>query len=283
MVEVYHPADLLEALEIRKETGAVPFSGGTDIMVRYRTSPGVLPDLPWDILLVSHLRELQYITDGGRSIRIGSETVLTDIAASPLVPDLLRKAVSLMAAPALRNLATLAGNIGNASPAGDAVCALIALDGKVTLSSSAGDRVLSLEEFITGPGKTVMRSDEFITEIEIPTCERSHTLYRKVGTRRANALSKLSFCGDALVRGNIIEDVRIAVGAAAPVVVRSRAAEQRFSGMTLNELVLAEPDIISDYASLIVPIDDQRSTASYRKQTALNLVSLFIESLLKEG
>ncbi len=279
MVDVYHPKTLEEALQFRSSTGAVPFSGGTDIMVRYRTSHGVLPDLPWPIVLLGHLKELQYLRLRKGSLCIGAETTLTDVMDHELTPPLLKQAIGLMAAPALRNLGTLAGNIGNASPAGDAVCALIALDASIELASPRGRRVVSLDLFIVGPGRTILAEDELITEIIVPIGEGHISWYKKVGTRRANALSKLSVSADWAVDDNVLTHVRIALGAVAPVVLRCRDIEDDMTGMKLPEIALQREDLMNRYKCSITPIDDQRSSAAYRKQAASNLVGAVLDEM----
>ncbi|HKJ85988.1 MAG TPA: FAD binding domain-containing protein, partial [Spirochaetia bacterium] len=195
-----------------------------------------------------------------------------------------------LAAPALRNVATLGGNICNASPAADAVCPLYALDARCELRSASRVRTLPVAEFIAGPGRTVIESDELLTAIIIPAGPGTVTaamgndattrvLYRKVGTRRANALSKLSMAAWASVSGGAVESVGVALGAVAPTVVRSREAEAGFVG-SLESLRERIDAILGAYGKLVTPIDDQRSTAEYRREVAVNLVRQFIEQSL---
>ncbi|MGM0431289.1 MAG: FAD binding domain-containing protein [Spirochaetota bacterium] len=282
MVEGYRPADLNEALEIRKTYGAIPFSGGTDLMVRYRSTTGTLPKFPSPVVYLAHLSELQGIEKHAGQIVIRSAATLEEIARSPEVPALLAEAVRQMAAPALRNIATAAGNVCNASPAGDALCALYALDASVELTSLRGKRTVPIDEFITGPGVSVLDSDELLTAMYIPDEAFTFHFYRKVGTRKANALSKLSVCGIAKISGSTIHDARIAFGAVGPTVVRSRAIEKMFFGEHANGFATKSRQIRDAYEKLIKPIDDQRSTAAYRKHTSLSLLDAFINQLEKE-
>ncbi|MCF7946885.1 MAG: FAD binding domain-containing protein [Spirochaetia bacterium] len=283
MVNTYYPGNLEEALEIRNQHHPIPLMGGTDLMVKYRSWAGSLPEFPGPVMYINHLKELQGISKNAGSVYIGAGTTLSEIEKSRIVPLLLREAVEEMAAPALRNLGTLAGNIGNASPAGDAVCALVVLDASVKLESiHGGKRVVKVEDFITGPGKTELKNNELITWIIIPQKEVSFVNYRKVGTRKANALSKLSLCSDVKIKNGIIDDIRIAVGAVGPTVVRSRIIEERIIGNRVEELSKKIRAIIEDYSVIIVPIDDQRSTSAYRKQVALNLIQQFLGRIGKE-
>ncbi|MBL7006325.1 MAG: FAD binding domain-containing protein, partial [Spirochaetia bacterium] len=207
---------------------------------------------------------------------------LSAIGESTLVHPVLRNAVRQMAAPALRNLGTLAGNICNASPAGDAVCVLYALDAEIELSTEKSMRRMPLSEFITGPGKTELRSDELMTSIRIPELKDAVSFYKKVGTRKANALSKLSCTGILFTENGIISDMRLAVGAVAPVVVRSLELEKSIQGMKLKEFTVYEEELFSAYSERIVPIDDQRSTAEYRKSVACGLINEFFSIIKKE-
>ncbi len=283
MTDSYYPKSLSEALELRRETGAIPFAGGTDLMVRFRAQAGTLPKLPHPVLFLGHLEELRQISMDSSGTHIGASALLSDIGVSEYVHPMLSETVMLMASPPLRNLATLAGNIGNASPAGDAVCSLIALDASVVLASLSGERTLLLEEFITGPGKTVMKSDEFIREILVPADQPDRYWYRKVGTRKANALSKLSLSAMATVHEHRVQDFRAAFGAVGPVVIRRRDLEAQVRGMTLDQLSRETEGIVDAYRPHIIPIDDQRSQAVYRLQASLNLLRRWIDLLMQGG
>ncbi len=279
MVRAFKPADLTEALRLRKETACVPLAGGTDLMVKYRNWTGLPPAFPGDVLFLSHLKELQTLERRGETLRIGAGVPLADIAAWPETPAVLREAVRGIAAPAIRNVATLAGNVCNASPAGDGICALYALDARLELTSVDGTREVSILAFITGPGRTVLRRDELVTAVLVPRRAANIQVFRKVGTRKANALAKLSFAAVGEVKEGIVDAMALSFGAVGPTVVRSTETEKRMAGKTLAEVTALAPSIVEDYAALIVPIDDQRSTAAYRKTVALNLLKSFLEGL----
>lgn len=276
MVDSYRPLSLKEALELRAETGALPFAGGTDLMVRYRYESGAIPDYPKPIMFVNHLDELRAIRRVDHGLSIGAAVTMTEVLESDEVPAILKEAVVTIAAPGLRNAATLAGNICNASPAGDSICALYALDAGVKLQSPKGERIFPIYQFITGPGKTELNEDEILTEIIVPKDRSTIHLFKKVGTRRANALTKLSLAGAARISGERIDEIRIAIGAVAPTVVRSTELEKRMEGRSISEVAEAAEEILRDYNTLVQPIDDQRSTAEYRKRVAMNLVRHFL-------
>ncbi len=276
MVDSYRPLSLKEALSLRSEKGALPFAGGTDLMVRYRYESGAIPDYPKPIMFVNHLEELRAIRRVDHGLSIGAAVTMTEVLESDEVPAILKEAVVTIAAPGLRNAATLAGNICNASPAGDSICALYALDAGVKLQSPRGERIVPIDRFITGPGKTELNADEILTEIIVPQYRSTLHLFKKVGTRRANALTKLSLAGVARISGERIDEIRIAIGAVAPTVVRSIELEKRMEGRSISEVAEEAEDILGDYDTLVQPIDDQRSTAEYRKRVAMNLVRHFL-------
>ena len=277
---VYLPENLDEALEIRASTGAVPIAGGTDLMVRYRRGSGIPPQFDFPVMLIGKIDALRYIEVSADNIRIGSATTLTEIFRNEDVPQILKLAVGEMASPAIRNVATIGGNIGNASPAGDTLPPLYILDAKIVLKNLNGEREVPIEDFITGPGQTVLRSDEIIYEVTIPIGNFDKIYYRKIGTRKALALSKVSFSAAVNYRGDVIDDMRFAFGAVAPVVIRSREIEGEFKNITFDELKNRAGEIAQKYSPLINPIDDQRSTAEYRRKVSLRLLKFFIQNVI---
>ncbi len=278
MVKSYRPDTLPEALKLMETRDMIPFAGGTDLMVKYQSWKGTLPGFPKDVLFLNYISSLKKIEVKGETLVIGAGVTLSDVADYPETPKVLRDAVLSIAAPGIRNIATLSGNICNASPAGDSICALYALDASVVLSKSGGNRECALPEFITGPGKTSLNSGELLTAVKIPLKKANVQEFRKVGTRKANALSKLSFSAVAEIKGDTVDGIALAFGAVGPTVVRSTELEKKLTGKTLEQIKLIHKDIMDDYSAMIVPIDDQRSTAAYRKQVALNLLKNFLES-----
>lgn len=276
----YSPKSLKEALEVRSRTGAIPLAGGTDLLVRRRSWTGTLPDIQEPVVFVGALPELQGIEEqsasGRRSLRVGAGVTYADLLDHPRIPELLEGSIIELAAPGLRNVATLVGNICNASPAADAVCALYALDASVELASPGGRRTVAIEEFITGPGKTTLGPDELVTAVNIPLIEGNRVLYQKVGTRRANALSKLSICAHATVEDDTVAAVAIALGAVAPTVVRVREAEELVLFRPVSKVAGEIEAVIEAFRPFVTPISDQRSTADYRREVALGLVRRFL-------
>ena len=267
------PRSLKAALAmLAKEPTLTPIAGCTDVLVglHFGTShQRQFIDL-WP------LDELRGITAGGAGragraggadggIRIGALTTYAEIIASPLI----RKRVPMLVAAArevggaqIQNRGTLGGNIANASPAGDTLPVLAAVDARIVLRSAGGERRVPFSEFYTGYRTSVRQPDELITAIEIPPIE-GRQWWRKVGTRRAQAISKIMMAG---VRGR---QVRIALGSVGPTVI---LAEKAAAVLTERGSV-AEAQVA--LREEIAPLDDVRSTAVYRRQVAENLLAQF--------
>jgi len=263
------PRNLKAALAmLAKEPTLTPIAGCTDVMVglHFGTS-----DTRQFIDLWS-LDELRGITSKP-ILRIGALTTYTEIIASPLV----QKRVPMLVAAAreiggaqIQNRGTLGGNIANASPAGDTLPVLAAAGALIVLRSASGERRVSFARFYTGYRTSVRQPDELITAIEIPAID-GRQWWRKVGTRRAQAISKIMMAGvrSPAEAGRHSCKVRIAIGSVAPTVVLAEAAAA----------VLSQGGAIGDaQAALrkeIAPIDDLRSTGDYRQQVAANLLAAF--------
>ena len=283
MVESYIPKTLHEALELRSEHGAIPLAGGTDLMVRYRYESGAVPEYPGPVMLISRMQEIGGIESRGGELHIGAAATMNEALAHPNVPAVLKEALRSVAARGLRNVATLAGNICNASPAADSVVALYILDAQLVLQSTDGARTVPIEEFITGPGRTDLGRAELLTDIIVPEAGETVHLFKKVGTRKANALSKLALAADGRVADGTVKSVRMAVNAVAPTVVRSRELERSLEGLSVEEARGRVEKLLDGYGELIRPIDDQRSTARYRSKVARGLLRHFLEEYLLKG
>ena len=278
-VRNYIPETLEEALELRRDEHAIPLAGGTDIMVQHREGIGIAPDVGKPVMIISNLAELKGIRrrdDGFVEIR-ALETPAS-IASSDIVPWHVRQAAARMGAIALRNMATIGGNIGNASPKGDLPQPLILLDAEVVVASVGSERRMLLDEFILGSKKTALRDDEIITSVLIPGKEFTHLFYRKIGTRRANAISKLSLSAAAVIRDGIIEDFRASSGAAGPKVIRSREAESLLTKRQVSEI----PDIADDFIAAWDRAISPHAMPRYRRNTTSRMLLHFLEALQDE-
>lgn len=279
MVKQIIPKNLKEAIMYLNQEDYQVIAGGTDLMIQKRNTADLAPLFNMNILYAFNLEELKYVIKEETQIRIGSMTSLETLLHHPDVPQLLKDVMIEMASPGIRNVATLAGNIANASPAGDSLVALYLMDAIVVLSSLNKERHIPINEVILGPRKTSIEKNELITEIILPVDKFSQTSWVKVGGRRADAISKVSFAGAVTIDSGIVVDFRIALGAIFMTVVRNLEIENRYKNISVQTLKSQVKQILDDYQKLIKPIDDQRSNKVYRNQVALNLIEDFIRKI----
>ena len=266
------PSSLNDVLALLSTSPSIrPFAGGTDLMVLLEA--GKLPEGAYVGLWKLH--ELRGIEDHGGTIAIGALTTYTDIAQHPLLqatwPLLCRAAVET-GGVATQNRGTIGGNIANASPAADTPPVLIVYDAELEIVSARGSRRVPYDRFHTGYKKMDLGADELIARIHLPKRPSEwRQYYRKVGTRRAQAISKvcLAVAADIAATG-LVSDVRIAVGSVAPTVVRARNAEAALRGRQITDATIAAAE--AAVSTDIAPIDDVRSTARYRSRVASALV-----------
>ena len=272
------PASLNDALTlIGNEPGVwKPFAGGTDLMVLLEA--GKLPH--HNYLNIWPLRELRGIEITDDHVTLGALTTYTEVQANDILRrefPMLCQAASETGGLAIQNRGTLGGNIVNASPAADSPPALLAYNAEIELVSSNGSRWLAYDSFHTGYKQMNIRADELLLRLRLPrqTAELKH-YYRKVGTRKAQAISKVCLAAVARVADGRIADTRIAVGSVAPVVLRCKQTENALRGNELNDdtMTLARATLTSE----IAPIDDVRSTANYRLRVAANLLVDFLKT-----
>ncbi|TCT16740.1 CO/xanthine dehydrogenase FAD-binding subunit [Natranaerovirga pectinivora] len=274
MVKVYYPNTLEEAICIKDKSKSILIAGGTDIMVKKKNASGLLPKFEKSIEFIGHIKELQYITEEKNNLIIGAACTYAQIIEDPRVPEILKKAIKEIASPAIRNIGTLVGNIVNASPAGDTLPVLYNFNASINIVGKETSRDIPIMDFIVGPGRTLLKEEELVKSVEIPLKDFSYTYYKKVGARKADAISKLSFVGLANIKNKTISDIRIAFGAVGPTVIRCEEAERRLIGKKIDEDLF---DVVKDiYRSSIKPIDDQRSSAKYRKTVSIRILKDFL-------
>ncbi|HEX8336161.1 MAG TPA: xanthine dehydrogenase family protein subunit M [Pyrinomonadaceae bacterium] len=277
--ELSVPRTLADALAlVRAEPGMWrPFAGGTDLMVLLEA--GRLEHRKF--FSIRQLEELRGVGEAGGVVRVGALTTYTEVRRSELLSrlfPLLGQAARETGGIAIQNRGTVGGNIANASPAADTPPALLAYGAEVELVSAGGARRVPYAEFHTGYKRTVMRDDELIAAVllPVPSAGARH-FYRKVGTRRAQAISKVCFAAVAEVEGDSLKEVRIALGSVAPVVLRCRRTEEALRGRRLDGEALS--GAAEELGREVTPIDDVRSTARYRTRVAQNLLREFLSGL----
>jgi CO/xanthine dehydrogenase FAD-binding subunit len=275
------PGSLSEALALLAREPGVwqPFAGGTDLMVLLEA--GKLSHKRF--LSVAKLDDLRGIEVTGDFVYLGALTTYTEIQRHPVLQSefpLLCSAARETGSVATQNRGTLGGNIVNASPAADSPPALLVYDAEVELISERGARWAPYHGFHTGYKKMHLASDELLRAIRMPRrSSQWRQYYRKVGTRRAQAISKVCFAGAALVDQGAIRDIRIALGSVAPLVLRAVKTEDALRGSSVTPTVIAT--VMETLAQEIAPIDDIRSTAHYRLRVAQNLLEEFLSQLAK--
>jgi CO/xanthine dehydrogenase FAD-binding subunit len=232
-------------------------------------------------LSIWKLPELHGIEVTVANVTLGALTTYTEIRRNEILArefPLLCRAAAETGSVATQNRGTLGGNIANASPAADSPPALLVYNAELELVSARGARWVPYHGFWTGYKQTGLRADELIRRIRLPRATQGWRHYfRKVGTRRAQAISKVCFAGAARIDAGRIADIRIALGSVAPTVLRAVETERALLGETLTPAsVRAAQDAL---AREIAPIDDMRSTARYRRRVAQNLLAEFCEML----
>jgi len=277
------PASLPEALALLAENPQryTPIAGGTELMVAL--SAGRLPQK--NLLSLHNLRELRFIDVLPETVHIGAGATFTDLRKHPVIASdfpLLAQAASWTGSIANQNRGTLGGNIVNASPAADSPPALLAYDATVTLVSNRGARTIPYDQFHVSYKKTVLAADELLFSISLPRRFAGYRSYiRKVGTRNAQAISKVALAGVALIFEGKISDIRLGLASLREVPTRCTATEQAL----LNQSICPEtiPSLIASARAALDsearPIDDIRSTAHYRSTVAANLLEEFLQAL----
>jgi CO/xanthine dehydrogenase FAD-binding subunit len=269
------PKDLAEALkEMGRPGRLLPLAGGTNVCVNLKRAP-LEADLVVDLSRLSALEEIEASTG---ALRLGARVSLArllDWRPGGALEGLLRPMAAAFAGPLIRNLATVGGNLCDASPAADVSPPLLALEARVRLESQAGGaRVLPLPDFFKGVRQTARRPDELMTAVEIPEPEAANRwYYYKLGKRRADAISIVSLAIAARIEAGKVEFIRIGLGAVAPVALRAQRAEALLRGEKLTESAIAAAAAAA--AAEARPIDDFRASASYRRQ--------MIETLVRRG
>ena len=276
------PASLAEAYAVLAESTAdapiTPIAGGTDVMVRITGEIGEPPSRMVDL---SRIGDLRGIVVDGRAVVIGALTTYTEIRRSSVcrehLPALVEASATIGAAQ-IQNRGTIGGNIANASPAGDTLPVLLAVDAAIVVGGPRGERTIAAGDFWVAYRRTALAPDELILSIRIPLAGGRETRFRKVGTRRAQAISKvvmaLSWRETRTGSESRWEDVRLALGSVADRPIRARATEAVLTGAPPTpETADAAAEAL---ATEIVPIDDVRSTADYRRAVAARVLHRMI-------
>jgi CO/xanthine dehydrogenase FAD-binding subunit len=265
---VSSPRTLADAYALLDAEPHRPMAGATDLLVQITGELGPPPGRVLDLWGIDELRGIEIV--GGR-LSIGALTTFAELRTSALVAEslpALAEAAATIGAAQIQNRATIGGNAINASPAGDSLPLLLACDADLVLGSTRGERSVTASDFWPAYRETARAGDELLLRVEIPLDPHRRVRYRKVGTRRAQAISKvvmaLAWRVDAA--DPTWHDVRLALGSVAPTPIRARRTEQVIDGFAPTEEVAgrARETLLDE----LEPIDDVRSTAEYRRTVA---------------
>jgi len=275
------PTDLQAALRAAgEEPDALIVAGGTDVMVEVNAGERRPALASGTVIVLDRVRELRrWLHDPeASSVLLGAGVTYTELMAEPLASLLpaLAEAARTVGSPQIRNCGTIGGNLATCSPAGDTLPVLAALDAQVHLASSSGERTMPVEEFMLGVKTTALASGELIVGVTVPVL-RGPQGYAKVGVRNAMVIAIASAC---IVADKDQRTVRIALGSVAPTVVRCPDAEQHAAASVHWDRGRCAPAVAAEIgeraAAAARPIDDHRSTATYRSRAVAVLVGRLI-------
>jgi CO/xanthine dehydrogenase FAD-binding subunit len=267
-MEILRPGSLDEALNaLDAHPGATVLAGGTDLMVA-AAYQGLRPDT---VVALRRIPELRQMDTGF----IGAGVTWARLTQAPW-PGLAQAARGV-GSPQIRNAGTLGGNLGTASPAGDGLPFLAALDARIEMASrSGGHRSLPWDEFLLGPKHNALRPDELILGVRLPADLPEHQAFAKVGARNAMVISLVSACLLRRADGT----VTIALGSVGPTTLRARRAEEMISAEPRPSAAAA-----AEFGRLVAeevrPIDDHRATAAYRRHAAGVIARRLLERCLR--
>jgi CO/xanthine dehydrogenase FAD-binding subunit len=268
------PRTLAEAFGILSATPHRPIAGGTDVMVQITGEIGPAPERMIDLW---RLDELRGIAIEAGAITLGALTTYTEIRRSALcreqVPALVEAAATIGAAQ-IQNRGTLGGNVANASPAGDTLPVLLATDAEIVVGGARGERTIPVTEFWVAYRKTALAPDELVLRIRIPLAPGREVRFRKIGTRRAQAISKVVMALAWREGRRGWSDVRLALGSVADRPIRATKTERALEGR--SPTAETADRAAATLAAEIKPIDDVRSTADYRRVVAARVLHRLI-------
>lgn len=274
------PTTLSEAVSLLAEYNgkAAVIAGGTDLLLKMKAGlrkPAV-------VVNIKRLSDLKCLTfDAANGLKLGALTTLRELARSPIVFEhypVLARTAHIMASEQIRSLATVGGNLCNAAPSADLAPPLIALDASVSLIGPAGERRLSLENFFTGPGKSVLQPGELLKEITLPP-PVGKTVYLKHSPRAYMDIAVVGVAVRIQMEGDrfACREARVVLGAVAPVPLRARQSEEILAGQALTEERILQA--AKTAAQECSPIDDVRGAAWYRRRMVEVLVKRGIQSI----
>jgi len=255
-------------------------AGGTDLVLNMKKK-NILPTV---LISLHQIKNLEYVEEKDDMIHIGALAKHADLATNPILEkqmSILCQAVGLIGSWQVRNIGTIGGNLCNASPAADSAPPLLALDAEVVIATPQGDRTVSIASFFCGPAQTVMKSNEILKEIRLKKpVNRSAGCYLKLRRRKAVdiSLAGVAFQAEIDSSGQVLEQVKIALGGVAPTPIRVPDAESCLQGLSIDDALQKIPMCAQAAASIAKPIDDIRATADYKR----TIVNVFVQRCARQ-
>ncbi|MFX0152271.1 MAG: FAD binding domain-containing protein [Candidatus Hodarchaeota archaeon] len=277
---ILSPTTLAEALDLKAEYGEVlhPLAGGTDVLVSIRNDRVDWGEKP-SLLNLNKIQELNFIRETSETVEIGPLITHTDLIQNKIIQTYvpaLAKAVSYIGSPQIRNRGTVVGNMVHASPAADSLPILYARNTTIRIQTKEENRLVPIEEFIVGPGEVVIPPQGIVTGIVVPKLPNYIGDYLTLRQRQALSCNVVSVGVEMSIAESVIHDIRIALGAVSPTVVRGRKTEAFLSNKVINV------DLINEASPLIqsecIPIDDVRSIKEYRQAMTGVLLTRFLQT-----
>jgi len=273
-----------EAVSLLSEYGekAKFVSGATDLLMQLKRGEAV----PECLIRLGEIRDLDFIKyDETGGLRVGALTTIVEIANSPLIRgkfSILAQAAGMLGTPAVRNQATLGGNLCNAAPSADTAPPLLVLGAKAKIVGKEGEKIVPLEDFFVGPGQTILGQDRLLAEIQVPNIlAHSGGAYLKQKRRQGADLAVVGVAAWVVMGRKVLNDVKIALGAVAPTPIRAKKAEGILRGRKVDpELLEKSGQAAAGEAS---PIDDIRGSADYRRELLAVLTKRAITEAIQQA
>lgn len=281
--EYLSPKTVDEALSILShfKEDVRPIAGGTDLLIKMKRRELVPPHL-LGLKRVSGLNGIAYDQKGGLSL--GPLVTLHTIETSPVIKErypVLSHASSTIGSLQIRNLGTVVGNVCNALPSADMVPSLIVLGGRLRLVSCRGERVICVEDFIKGPGETILKKDELVIELRVPPISKSTgCTFIKHTMREAMDLAIVSVAVLIIMEGEICRESRICLGTVGPTPIRPKKAEEILKGEILDDRTIREASLMASQEAQ--PRSTLRGSAEYRREMVRVLTERALRSAITE-
>ncbi|MHB1653054.1 MAG: FAD binding domain-containing protein [Desulfitobacteriaceae bacterium] len=276
----FRPDNLEQAVEFLSKNDQVTlWAGGTDLVVKVKSRKKVVSK----IVDLKGVKELKYIQEDD-PVRIGALSSIYEIESSRLIEKefpVLAQAAHALGSWQIRSLATIGGNLANGAPSAETAPPILVLNGTLVARGKNGERVIQAEQFFKGPGQTALEADEILTEIKLPKVPvGSKSIYLKYSLRRSMDIALVGIACLIEIRGNKCIDIRLGLGAVAPVPMRAHNAEEGMKGRIMTDELVTKA--AEQAATECQPIDDIRATAAYRRKMVSVLVKRALLSLWKE-